>query len=129
MFYILCYVALFIMATRIHKRKSQNTYVVYFVNPIDKNNTQIGSFTDLKKAIELARDKDAEFYSKHPYLIPSGITLDKVNRRFRVYTRYGFFKSQKTLMQAVEQKQNIISDLTEMKYIDTGKNSVFTNAT
>jgi hypothetical protein len=117
------------MATRIHKRKSQNTYVVYFVNPINKENTQIGSFTDLKKAIELARDKDSDFYSKHPYLIPSGITLDKANRRFRVYTRYGVFKSHKTLMQAVEQKQNIISDLTEMKYIDTGKNSVLTNAT
>ena len=117
------------MATRIHKRKSQNTYVVYFVNPIDKENTQIGHFTELKKAIEMARNKDSEFYSEHPYLIPSGITLDKANKRFRVYTRYGVFKSQKTLMQAVEQKQNIISDLTEMKYIDTGKNSVLTNAT
>jgi len=117
------------MATRIHKRKSQNSYVVYFVNPISKENKQIGYFTELKKAIETARNKDSEFYSKHPYLIPSGITLDKSKKRFRVYTRYGMFKSQKTLMQAVEQKQNIISDLTEIKYIDTGKNSVLTNAT
>ena len=115
------------MATRIHKRKEKNIYVVYFVNPINKENKQIGSFTELKKAIELARDTDSEFYSKHPYLIPSGITLDKANKRFRVYTRYNIFKSQKTLMEAVEQKQNIISDLTEMKYIDSGKNSVLTN--
>ena len=115
------------MASRIHKRKSQNTYVVYFVNPINKENAQIGHFSNLKKAVELARDTDAEFYSEHPYLIPSGITLDKSNKRFRVYTRYGIFKSQKTLMHAVEQKQNIISDLTEMKYIDSGKNSLLTN--
>ena len=116
------------MATRIHKRKEKNTYVVYFVNPIDKVSGHKGSFTDIKKAIELARDLDSEFYSKHPYLIPSGITLDKANRRFRVYTRYGVFKSQKTIMQAIEQKQNIISDLTEIKYIDSGKNSVLVNS-
>ena len=117
------------MATRIHKRKLQNTYTVYFVNPIDKDNKQIGNFNDIKEAIELARNTDSEFYSEHPYLIPSGITLDKANRRFRVYTRYGVFKSQKTLMQAVEQKQNIISDLTEMKYITSSKNSILTNGT
>ena len=31
-------------------------------------------------------------------------------------------------MQAVEQKQNILKDLTEMKYLTTGKNSLITNA-
>lgn len=115
------------MASRIHKRKNQKGFVVYFVNPIDKCSNQIGSFVDLDKAIELARNTDSEFYSEHPYLVPSGISLDKKNKRFRVYTRYGYLKSQKTLMQAIEQKQNIISDLTEMKYITTRKNSILTN--
>ena len=69
------------MATRIHKRKEKYLYVVYFENPINKENKQIGNFTEFKKAIELARDTDSEFYSKHPYLIPSGITLDKANKK------------------------------------------------
>lgn len=115
------------MASRIHERKNQKGYVIYFNNPITRENKQIGSSVDLKSCIEIARDKDVEFYSKHPYLVPSGITLDKKNKRFRVYTRYNIFKSQKTLMDAVEQKHNIINDLTEIKYISTGKNSIKTN--
>ena len=117
------------MASRIHLRKTKASYLIYFSNPITRESKQIGSRVKLVDAIELARDKDAEFYSEHPYLIPSGITLDKQNKRFRVYTRYGTFESHKTLMQAIEQKQNIIKDLTEQKYITTGKNSITTNYT
>ena len=116
------------MASRIHKRNDKESYVVYFVNPINRDNSQIGSFSKEKDAIKLAREKDSDFYSKNPYLIPPGISLDKANKRFRVYTRYGNMKSHKTLMEAVQQKQNIISDLTEMKYISTGKNNIITNS-
>lgn len=115
------------MASRIHKKKSQNSFVVYFVNPINKSNEQIGSFENLDDAIEICRKTDVDFYSEHPYLVPSGITLDKANKRFRVYTRYWTMNTCKTLMQAVEQKQNIINDLTELKYISSGKNGLLTN--
>lgn len=115
------------MASRIHKRKSQNGYIVYFTNPILRISNQTGSFTDIDLALELCRSQDCEFYSEHPYMLPTGITLDKANRRFRVYTRYGNMKSHKTLMDAVSQKQDIINDLTESRFIKSGCNSLMVN--
>ena len=115
------------MASRIHKRKDSDVYIVSFSNDITSVSTQMLSTSDKKKAIEKCRELDSEFYSENPYLIPPGISLDKANRRFRVYTRYGFFKSHKTLMSAVEQKHEIIADLIEMKDLWTGKNSLMTN--
>lgn len=111
------------MASRIHKRSNNNNYIVYFVNPINADNTQIGTFKKKEDAIELAHKKDIEFYSKHSYLVPSGITFSSYNKRFRLYTRYGYLGSHKTLMEAVEEKQNIINDLTQLKGITRNKST------
>jgi len=115
------------MASRIHKRKDSNTYIVSFANEITNRSSQVFSSSIKKEAIEKCRDLDCEFYSENPYLIPPGISLDKEARRFRVYTRYGHMKSHKTLMDAVEQKHNIINDLIEMKNMWTGRTSLITN--
>ena len=38
------------MATRIHKRKGKNAFIVYFINPISREKNQIGNFTNIEKS-------------------------------------------------------------------------------
>lgn len=115
------------MASRIHIRKKNKGYVATFTNPIDKTNKKFNT-TNIDNAYDFCSESDLGFYKEHSYLLPSGISLDKENDRFRVYSRYGYISTPfKTLMEAEEYKHNIISDLTEMKNIKTGKNGLFSN--
>lgn len=109
------------MASRIHKRKN-GKFCVYFLDPVSgtKGTKQMGTKTKLEDAIDLASKCDIDFYSKHTYLVPSGITFDKNNGRFRVYNRFHIYDSHKTLMEAIEQKHMILNDLTSMKYLKKG---------
>lgn len=115
------------MATRIHYREDRNNYLVYFSNPLNKkDNKKIHNLTK-NEAVKKAQELDYKFYNKNRGCIPSGITLDSSNKRFRVYTRYGILKSFKTVLEALEFRQNILIDLTEPKYLTTGKIKLFIN--
>lgn len=101
------------MASKIHIRKN-GTYTIIFQNPLGgkyKTAKVLTTLKNLQDAIDRCNLEDVKFYAKHPYLIPSGISLDKANKRFRVYNRYHTYTSCRTLMQALEMKNEIINDL------------------
>ena len=106
------------MASKIHKRKDNGKFVLSFQNPMDKTNNskQIKTSSDFDEIRREAEKLDYEFYSKHPYLIPHGISLDTKNRRFRIYTRFGYVATFFTLNEAIKAKLQILEDLTSPKY-------------
>lgn len=106
------------MASKISKRKDTGYYILRFVNPVDKtnNNTHLATSKDLNKLIKQAEELDYNFYSANPYLVPSGISLDKRDKRFRIYTRFGYIEEFGTLNEAIKCKLEVIEDLISPKY-------------
>lgn len=64
--------------------EKDNGYQVRFLNPTTKNNYW-GAYDTLEKALYRAFEIDFEFHLNNPGNLPKGITLDKVNRRFRFH--------------------------------------------
>ena len=113
------------MASKIYRDRTKDNFSLYFFNPIEKTKEYIKTSKDKSILENIARERDIEFYSNHKYLIPSGITIDTKKKRFMVYNRYHKYKSQKTLEDALQQKEEIIRDLTTPKYIqDKRKNEI-----
>ena len=104
------------MASIIKYRKEINQYYLRFNNPLDRADSGAKkSSKNLDVILQEANKLDIELYGKYPALLPDGISVDRANNRFRVYTRYGIIGSTKTVREAMEIRLNVLEDLTTFR--------------
>jgi hypothetical protein len=103
------------MSSSISLNKRNGKSILHFYNQITIKTDYIDSYEDAKAAEKEANKLDIDFYSKHPTLLPKGVSVYKNNFRLIVKgklvtsSKKNFYiGSAKTLKEIKEIKLNVI---------------------